>query len=351
MKQLKQLLTICLLLSAGSLMAQNLGEFKPKDAKYGVNKAKGAKRIYISAFSVNYQIYNEKEDFKQGGSMLGGGYKGDAKAQLSIGLTGLSEQHVQQVTDKLYADYITQLKAKGFEIITADEAGKKETYTDYSKVNGGKVSLAQYPGMMATAPTGFEWQVKKIDKSGKTKSGGFLGNSAFLYPKLSKELGDAIIAEVNLFVMFVEDQNAFQGAGANIKVKTNLRLAGNEAIIMTKDAKIKMKGQNDIIPISSTVAFYHGKMGLGSTTSYVGTLGKSFSVENVIQDTKLQSFAKNAADVTGSSMGMYTVFNPDNKESKSTKVIEIDGEKYSEGVYLAAKKFVNHHTQEFLNGL
>ena len=332
-------------------MAQTLSEFKPKETKYGVNKAKGAKRIYIASFSVNYQIYNEKEDFKQGGSMLGGGYKGDAKAQLSIGLTGLTEQHVQQVTDKLYADYMAQLKTKGFEIITADEAGKKETYTDYTKVNGGKVSLAQYPGMMATAPTGFEWLVKKIDKSGKTKSGGLLGNPAFLYPKLSKDLGDAIIADVNLFVMFVQDQNAFQGAGANIKVKTNLRLAGPEAIIMTKDAKFKMKGQNDIIPISSTLGFYHGKMGMGSTTSYVGSLAKPLFIENVILDTKVQSFAKNAADVTGTSMGMYTMFNPGDKESKSSKVIEVDGNKYADGVYEAAKKFVVHHTQEFFNGL
>lgn len=350
MKHLK-LLTICLLVSTGNLLAQTLGEFKPKETKYGVNKAKGAKRIYIAGFSVNYQIYNEKEDFKQGGSMLGGGYKGDAKAQLSIGLTGLTDKQVQQVTDKLYADYIAQLKAKGFEIITADEAGKQETYADYTKVNGGTVSLAQYPGMMATAPTGFECYVKKVDKSGKAKSGGFLGNTASLYPKLSKDLGDAIIADVDLFVMFVEDQNAFQGAGANIKVKTNLRLAGPEAIIMTKDAKIKLKGQNEIVPISSTLAFYHGKMGMGSTTSYVGTLGKPLFVNNVIEDTKVQSFAKNAADVTGTSMGMYTMFNPENKESKSTKIIDVDGNKYAEGVYQAAKKFINHHTQEFLSGL
>ena len=351
MKQLKNLITICLLLSAGNLMAQTLGEFKPKETKYGVNKAKNAKRIYISTFAVNYQIYNEKEDFKQGGSMLGGGYKGDAKAQLSIGLTGLSEQQVQQVTDKLYADYIAQLKAKGFEIISADEAGKKETYADYTKLNGGKVSLAQYPGMMASAPTGFEWFVKNVDKSGKAKSGGFLGTTASLYPKLSKDLGDAIIADVNLFVMFVEDQNAFQGAGANIKVKTSLRLAGPEALISTKEAKIKMKGQNEIIPINSTLGFYHGKVGLGATTSYVGSLGKGLTIDNVIQDTKVQSFAKNSADVTGTSIGMYTMFNPDNNESKSTKVIEVDGKKYAEGVYQAAKKLIDHHTQAFLSDL
>jgi hypothetical protein len=347
----KHFLIIALSIAAVTLQAQTLTEFKPKDSKYGLNKARDAKRIYIANFSVNYQVYNEKEDFKQGGAMLGGGRKGDAKAQLSVGLTGLSENDVQQITDKLYQDFLAQIKAKGLQLITADEASKLESYSDYTRLQGGKASLAQYPGMMATAPTGYEWFVKKLDKDGKAKSGGFLNNPAMMYPKLSKDLDNAIIANVNMFVMFVQDQEAFQGAGANIKVKTNLRLAGQEAIVMTSDAKIKMKGQNEIIPITSSVAFYHGKMGMGSTTSYTGTLSKGLGILGVIEDTKLQSFAKNDADVMGTRMGMYKVFMPDNVDSKSTKIIEVDSKKYIDGVYNATSTFLNHHTKDFLSAL
>lgn len=331
--------------------SQTLGEFKPKDQTYGLNKVKDAKRIYISSFTVNFQVYNEKEDFKQGGSIFGGGVKGDAKAELSIGLTGLSETDVQQITDKLYQDFIAQIKAKGLEVVSADEAGKSDTYEDYIKMQGGKASLSQFPGMVTTSPTGYEWYVKSVDKDGKTKSGGFLNRPEALFPKLSKSLGDAIISEVNLYVMFVEDQNAFRGAGANIKVKTNLRLADQEAIIMTSKAKIKLKGQNQTVPISSEVSFYHGKMGLGSTSAYVGSLGKPLEIGDVIEDTKLQSFAKNDADVLGMSNGTYRIFNPENRESASTKTIKVESKKYVDGVLMAAKQFVDYHVQSFLKEL
>jgi hypothetical protein len=334
-----------------SAIAQTIGEFKPKEVKYGVSKAKNAKDIYISNFSVNYQIYNEKEKFKQGGYQLGGGYKGDAKAEISVGLTGLTEADVQQITDKLYADFVAQIKAKGLNIINADQAAKIETYSDYTRMQGGKVSHAQFPGVMSSQPTGYEFFVKKVDKSGKTKSGGFLGNAGMLYPKLSKELGDAIIADVNMYVMFVEDKNAFQGGGANLKVKTNLRLAAQEAIVMTSDAKIKFKGQNEIIPINTAVNFTHGKMGMGATTSYSGQLAKGIAIGDVIEDAKVTSFARGGIDMIGTKTMYATYFTPENRTSESAKIVNVDSKKYVDGVYSAAKQFMDHHTSEFLGGL
>lgn len=345
------ILAITLAAYSAVAAAQTIGEFKPKETKYGVSKAKSAKDVYISNFTVNYQIYNEKEKFKQGGYQLGGGYKGDAKAEVSVGLTGLTEEDVQQITDKLYADFVGQIKAKGLNIINADQAAKIETYEDYTRIQGGKVSLAQFPGVMSSTPTGYEYFVKKVDKSGKTKSGGFLGNPMMLYPKLSKELGDAIIADVNLYVMFVEDKNAFQGGGASLKVKTNLRLAGPEAIVMTSDAKFKLKGQNTVTGISSTVNFAHGKMGMGATTSYSGLLAKSLPIQNVIEDTKVTSFARGGIDMIGTKMLYVTYFSPENRTSETAKIVEVDSKKYSEGVYSAAKKFLDYHTSEFLGEL
>ncbi|WP_346236324.1 hypothetical protein ABDK00_016025 [Niabella insulamsoli] len=331
-----------------AVMAQSLGDFKPKDQAYGLNKIKN-KKLYIAAFSVNYQVYNEKEDFKQGGRMIGGGaYKGDAKASLSVGLEGLSEASLQKTTDMLYNDFITMLKNGGIEIITADEAGKTATYADFTQLNGGKINLAQIPGTLSTTPTGYDFYVKQVLESGKTKSGGFMGNASFVHPKLSKDLNDAIIADVGLTILFIEDKNAFDLAGANIKVKTNLRLAANESIIMTKDAKFKLKGQNDVIGVNSSVAFYSGKMGAGSPSTYIGTMGKSLSIEGVIEDKKLQSFAKNQADYIGVETAYGRYFNPDNISSKSTTVIPVDNEKYVAGAYAAGKKFLDFHTAEFL---
>ncbi len=350
MRRLKNFLFSMLLLIAVNATAQKLGDFKPKDTSSGLGKLKGkADKIYISSFNVIYQVYNEKQDFKQGGAVFGGGYKGDALAEASIGLDGLTDKDVQKITDQLYAEFVGQIKAKGLTLVSADEASKTETYDDYTRLKGGAVSLAQYPGTLTTAPTGYEYFVKKVDKSGKAKSGGFLNRPTMLYPGLSKDLGDAIIAEVNMFVLFVEDKNAFRGNGANIKISTNLRLAGGtEAIIMKDDAKIKMKGQNTTSVITSQVGFYHGKMGMGSTSAYSGTMGKSMEIEGVIEDTKVQSFANRSADILGTKTIYGTFFTPENRSSTASKVVVVDPEKYYAGVYSAAKKFIYHHTEQFL---
>ena len=342
---------VLLVALAAATNAQTLGEFKPKETSYGLKKSKDATKIYIANFAVNYQIYNEKQKFKQGGYQLGGGYKGDAKAEASIGLTGLKETDVQQITDKLYQDFVNQIIASGLTIVNPDEASKTGTYEAYERIQGGKVSLAQFPGTMTTAPSGFEHFVKKIDKSGKTKSGGFLGNAGFLYPKLSKELGDAIIADVNIYVMFVEDKDAFQGGGANIKIKTNLRIAGTEAIVMAdKKSAIRLKGQNSITTISSAVNFTHGKMGMGATTSYSGILSKPIGIGGAIEDTKVSSFARGSVDAIGTKTIYGTFFSPEDRSNETNKVVEVDAIKYTAGVYAAAKQFVDHHTAQFLAG-
>lgn len=340
---------VCLLFTIG-VMAQTLGEFKPKDTSYGLNKIKKAERIYITGFDVSYQIYNEKEDFKQGGRQLGGGMKGDATASLSVGLEGLDEKTVIEITDKLYADFLAKIKAKGLTIVTPDQAAAIESFQDYTRLQGGKVSTAQLPGTLTTSPTGFEYFVKKIDKDGKEKKGGFLGNEAMRYAKMSKDLDDAIIASVDIIVLFVQDQNAFQGAGANIKVKTNLRVIGTEAIAMTSDAKIKMKGQNEIVTVQSAVQFYHGKVGAGATTVYTGTLGKPLSIQGVIEDTKLSSFASGGIS-SGTSTMYGTFYSARNESNKNAKIVKVDAGLYKSGVYSAASQFLNFHTDEFLKNI
>lgn len=331
--------------------AQTLGEFKPKDQSFGMNKVKKANKIFIAGFDVNYQIYNEKEAFKQGGSSLGGGMKGDAQAAISVGLEGLDEKTVQEITDNLYKEYIAKLTAKGLTIISTEEAANTESYEGFTLVKGGKVSLAQFPGVMATSPSEFEYFIKRVDKDGKEKKGGFLGNEASKYAKLSKELDDAIIGSVDITVLFVQDQNAFQGNGAKLKVKTNLRIISTEAIVMTMDAAIKFKGQNSITTVTSTVGFYHGKVGAGSTTTYSGTMSKPLLINGVIDDKTLTSYASRGLAQSGTATIYGTFYSVENRKSENTKVIEVDPAKYKEGVYAGASKFLNHHTDEFLKAL
>lgn len=346
--------SLILCLTASLAQSQTLGEFKPKDQSYGLNKLKGkAKKVYIAAFNVNYQIYNEMQDFKQGGRMVGGGaYRGDASAKASVGLEGLTAKDIQKITDQLYSDYTQMLKSKGLTIISADEAAKTSVYNEYIKMKGGEVSLSQIPGCMASAPTGYEYFIKRINKDGRAKSGGFLNNPAMLYPKLSSELDDAVIADVNLYVLFASPGGGFiKGPGASVKITTNLRLADTEAIVMTDDRKavIKMKGQNETIGVNSAVNFYHGKMGMGATSSYLGSLSKPLSIDGIVENTKVKSAALGGVDFVGTETLYGTFYSPENKDSKTSQVIPVDAAKYDKGVYSATKTFLEHHTKEFLN--
>jgi hypothetical protein len=337
---------------AASVWAQSLGEFKPSDSSYGLNKISKSKtnRIFIAGFTVNLQVYNEKQDYRQGGSQLGGGMRGDALAEVSVGLDGLDEKTVQEITDKLYKDYVAKLEAKGLTLVTADEAAKTETYEDFMRIKGGAVTMAQIPGVMSCSPTGYEFFVKNVDKNGKAKKGGFLGNPAMMYPKLSKDLGDAIIGVVDLTVLFISEQDGFKGNGAKVKVKTSLRLTGREAVTMTSDAKIKMKGQNTITMVVSDVSFYHGKAGAGATSLYQGTLSRPLAILGVLDDQKVTSYARGS--VSAGTPTIYgTFYSVRNDKTKNAKIISVDPVKYSEGVYAAASKFMTHHTDEFLKSL
>lgn len=346
---MKILLTLALAVFCASISyTQTIGEFKPKDDAFGLNKVK-TKKVYIASFTVNYQIYNSKDEFKQGGRMLGGGRSGDSKASLSVGLENLTEQGLQAVTDKLFQDFISQLKGAGLEIISADEAGKAPTYEGFTKMTGGKMNEAQFPGTLASTPSGFDYYVKAVEKSGKEKSGGFMNQASFVHTKLSKDLDDAIISDVDLFVLFLQDRESLDLAGANIKVKTNMRLAGPEAIEMASTAKFKLKGQNTYTGVNSQVAFYSGKIGAGAVSSYVGSLKKSMEIDGVIEDKKIQAFARTDRDHVGVSTLYATWYNPGNITSKNTTIIPVDQTKYTEGAYIAGKKFIDFHAGEFLS--
>ena len=346
---MKRLLLGVLMMLYTSIQSQELGEFKPKDVSYGLNKLKKLdnKRIYIAGFDVNFQVYNEKAEYNQGGYQLGGGMKGDAETEVSVGLEGLDEKTIQQITDKLYADYVQKIREKGIAIISAEEAGKTEKYADFQKMQGGKISMAEIPGVMTSTPTNFEYFVKGLDKNGKAKKAGFLGNEAAMYAGLSKDLGDAIIGNVDITVLFVQNQNAFQGSGAKIKVKTNLRLVASDMIEMKSDAKFKMKGQNTITYATSNISFYHGKMGAASTTSYVGSLAKDMVIPNIVDDLKVTGYASGGVS-QGTSTIYGTYYSPRNGKSSNARIVSVDADKYSNGVYAAAKKFLDHHMNEFL---
>ena len=345
---------ICIIVTLCSFVianAQEIGDFNPKDDTSGLGKLKSkSKRIYISNFSVNYQLFNEKEKTKKGGTLFRDkGVRGDATAELIVGLGDLSENDFQTITNNLYQDFVTNLKDKGFEIITSDVAGKTETYEGYTKANGPSVKLSDKPGLISVTPAGFDFYYLE-----KTKAGKFFANKFAALDKtpqnLSKDMNDAIVVAVDLYVFFMKDVYAFQGNAANIKIKTQLSLFANEAISAKSDDKsLLFKKQVEYVTGANSINFVCGKYSIGGSPEsvYTGLLKKDLVINNVIEEKKIQSFAKGEVDFVGNDTYFGKHYSAENKSSSKTNLIKVDVENYKKGVLNAGKTFLNYHLNEF----
>ena len=333
------------------VQAQGVGEFKPKEETFGLGKLKSKKkRIYISNFSINYQLFNEKEKTKKGGALFRDkGVRGDATAELIVGLGDLSENDFQTITNNLYQDFINELKDKGFEIISANEAGQTKTYKGWTKANGPKVEISEMPGMLIAYPEGYNFYFEE-----KTKAGKFFGDKFGALDKtpqnLSKELDDAIVVDVDLYVFFMKDLYAFQGNTANIKIKTQLSLVANEAVSAKSDDKsLAFRKKVEYATGINSIQFVCGKYSIGGSAEsiYTGTLKKDFVITDVIEEKKIQSFSKGAVDFVGNDTYFGKHYSAENKKSTTTNLVKVDKEKYKEGVFNAGKEFLNYHLNQF----
>ena len=75
------------------------------------------------------------------------------------------------------------------------------------------------------------------------------------------------------------------GNSAKTKVKTNLRVVDN--YVITAPKKSIIAGSNSVQNVMSKVAFYYGKVGLGSATAYEGFLKSSFEIDGLIPEEKI----------------------------------------------------------------
>ncbi|RMA57249.1 hypothetical protein [Ulvibacter antarcticus] len=332
-----------------SLQAQSLGEFNAKTSEMGKGKlAKAPKKVYIASFNVNFEIYMEAMDFERGGSTFGGGQRSDATAKAAIGLGGIDAADIQAKTDQLYSEFVAQLKAGGLEIITADEAGKTEVYEDWERATGPFVAESGIPGVLMCLPEGQSQYYRGTKKNGRIKKG--IIDDNLIPAKLSDQLGDAIIANVNLYFMFSEEGiNVFKGNAAKVKIFTNLRMVGDYTISAPNENGF-LKGQETLDRIASLVTFHQGKQGLGSPVFFGTNLKKPLEVEGVVKKQKVVAYQKQGSSTPTSFSGVSYMDTAD-RFSKNATWIEVDSKKYAEGLYMAAKMMLDNGTQSLVSNL
>ncbi len=207
---MKYLLTLIFALSIiTSLIAQPLTEKETASAgSFNTGKFKGApKRIYINTFNVYFQVFSSASASTQGGESFGR-LKGNTNVAMGVSIDGVDSEDFMELTNSAYQHYITQLKAQGFEIVSADEAGSTDVLDGWLRKEGGQLSSTQAQGYVRAVPTGYTYFVKGESKSGKERGtgagsmgkGGIGSNTGVL----SKALKDAVIADVSLTFNFVQ---------------------------------------------------------------------------------------------------------------------------------------------------
>jgi len=357
-------ITFLLLFVASFGFAQSLGEFKPKSKAGGKLKSK---EVYIANFSVNYQVYNQK-DASTGGGFTGKMLTGKTKATLAVGLNNITTEDLQQLTNELYQDFINDLKQKGFTILEGDAAANTKYYEDYERYENLEMSLSEAPGLVTVYPENRVFFVKGFTKSGEKKQGGFFGavnrvqggnaiaertHEVMSYSKLSSELNDANVVNVDLCVLFLNDEKAYQGRGAKISVSTNMHLPAIENYSFTEKTTgamtlLKSKKRKAVACVNA-IDFVQGKNKIGGSPlgQYSGTLKKELPIEGVIGKEKIQSFAKADVDKYGLETVYGKAYRVENESIDNSAFINVDRAKYIAGAKQALSKFLSYHTSEF----
>lgn len=327
------------------VFSQTIGEIELKDNGFSQKKFGNApKKIFISQFRINYQITFDYTDVAHGGSQIGGGVRGDARARLALGITGISENDLKQITNDLYSWYLNRLKEEGYEILTADDAANTETLAGFERKTGGGLSAAQYPGFLMSIPEGFDYFVKSTTAKGKEKST-FTDNSS----KLSADLGGAVVAKVNIVIPFVSDGESggsrmlsdLSGAVAKVVMQTDLRLS-NEII---------MSGNFSSDVTSTQVQYAYASRRIAPDAVAQLYLKKPVAIDGVFEKKKYKAVETANFDYQGTNMGLYTKFSADDTYFENMQSIPCEGNVYKNGITDAGVKFLDATLTELFSNM
>jgi hypothetical protein len=309
----------------------NAQEVKIKEiSSMGQKKfSKSSKRVYIADFRVNYQLLFSQVEVAEGGREFGGGYRGEAKAGLNLGVKGVSASDIQAITNDIYKSYVAELEKAGYTLITADEAAKTEQYEGYEMKSGGTINENQYAGLLSVVPNDYNYLIKKTTSKGKEKN-------KFNGYKLSAELEGALVAKFNVNVLFTEDaESGFSktlgnavGGLAKIVIRPNLRIASG---------------------LGTYNQFYFAETWKKPLAYTKMEIKNDIEIPGVFEDKKYKATNTAQTDLWGSSFGVMTVYNVSDSYLSKTIPVVCESQKYNNGVKQAAIAYIDAIFNKFNN--
>ncbi|WP_010135681.1 hypothetical protein [Ochrovirga pacifica] len=366
----KQFFLIAAVLTISIANAQQVSEIKLKTKGFNLKKAKKQDKVYINSFNVFFEVYKEIRNKKAGYKGTRGKVVGDAKVSLGVGLKGVDIAAIQQKTDLLYQETINKIKASGYQLVPVNEAKNLEIFEGYEVLQGPLLlEKEELPGVIQTVPAGYSF-LSKIPK--KTDVGKSLAKftkkfkhpKLSRYPKISKELGDVMVLDINMYVMFTEAPKPGFNLGsldkvAKVKINTNYRLVDRYTVVNSGEDKksllgIKSAGNNIATDVLTEFSVVYGrnKIGGSALATYDGNLKKPIEINGVLKKEKIkayqsqQTIAPTLNNPAYQKIGGITLATIENRFSKNASWIQVDGAKHSDGLYNACHLFLEQNLKE-----
>lgn len=293
---MKSILLVFLLLMVELGPPNVLSEKDIKTTSYNKKNqgSKAPKKVFIRGFNALFEVYEEasaKTASRRSDRADRTTFTSGTMTKMGVQIAGVDVEDFQKIINDAYATYVNQLTAQGFEIMSADEALKYEYFAEWTKVKGGASSDAQAAGFVMVTPEGFDYLVKKISSSGKQKmGGGFLDNT----PKMSKELDNVFISDVNFVFPFVNldaDSDTWTNS-TSVKAKIDYRI---EPIVDPTENKASLGGGPNLL---SQVSFMSG-LDIGNNPLFHAKVEpkKAVSFEGVFKDKKIRETTSAQSDM------------------------------------------------------
>ncbi len=316
------LLTLLLIFFAstdGSAQLVEEKNYRIEKFNNGKQGQKSPKRVYIQSFKILFEVFEEATAQTAGSkSNLGGQttFTSATKTRMGVQIKGVDIPDFQKIVDDAYAKFVADLRSQGYEIVSPEEVATTEFYSGYIRKSGGEPSLSQFAGHVMVTPTGYEYFVKRETKKGKEK-GTFTDGTG----KLSKELGDVFIADINFVFPFIQlditESNLLNVSA--VKGKVDYHLAS-----MTMDLK-------SFVPIEypSGVKFQAGwKISAPTFISQTGLKKHVYPAEEVFADKKFREMTVAARESFSNAAYPRVVMTSGNVTAEATHFAECNHEAY-----------------------
>ncbi len=265
------------------------------------------KKVFINSFNIYFEVFGSAEASTTGGESFGRVHSNTSTA-MGVALYGVESGDFIEITNQAYQFFKSDLESKGFEIVSPDLAAKTSLYSDWTRKSGGELSSAEATGFVRATPAGFDYFVPGEKNSGKEKET-FFDRS----PALSKELDDAIIADVSLTFDFI-DMKVFRSEMLNI---SNVKGKVNFKVDRTPGPSMDI----------SKVNFSYGKTFTAATAAIQNELKKSIPITApVFKDEKFSETTTSQA--TNIPSWANYVFVTTDKSLSASHAVTCDGELY-----------------------